>query len=65
MTLIKDLIQIPERVQRGDFVLNLASGLEVEAIEQTFKDSVVNRFEDDLSIAPEAIDAKHEYADQP
>ena len=25
MTLIKDLIHIPEKVQRGDFVLNLRS----------------------------------------
>ena len=35
---IKDLIQIPERVQRGDCVLNLASGLKAEAIDQTLKD---------------------------
>lgn len=41
MTLMKELIDIPEKVQRGDFVLNLASGLEAEAIEQTLKDYVV------------------------
>ena len=41
MTLIKDLIHIPEKVQRGDFVLNLASGLEADAIDQTLKDYVV------------------------
>ncbi|WP_295622776.1 DUF6079 family protein [uncultured Lamprocystis sp.] len=41
MTLIKDLIHIPERVQRGDFVLNLASGLEADAVAQTLKDYVV------------------------
>ncbi len=39
--LIKDLIPIPERVQRGDFVLNLASGLAPEAVGQTLKDYVV------------------------
>jgi hypothetical protein len=54
MTLIKDLIHIPERVQRGDFVLNLASGLEADAVEQTLKDYVVTPqlarcFEDALS----------------
>ena len=27
MTLIKDLIAIPERVQRGDFVLRLSEGV--------------------------------------
>ncbi|MTW22209.1 phage resistance protein [Allochromatium palmeri] len=52
--LIKDLIHIPERVQRGDFVLNLASGLEADAVEQTLKDYVVTPqlarcFEDALS----------------
>ena len=65
MTLIKNLIHIPERVQRGDFVLNMASGLEAKAIEQTFKDYVVTRFEDYLAIERDAIDAKYEYEDQP
>lgn len=37
-TLIKDLIPIPERVQRNDFVLNLAHGLEPEAAAQTLAD---------------------------
>jgi hypothetical protein len=31
-TLIKDLIDIPERVQRTDFVLNLTYGLAPEAV---------------------------------
>jgi hypothetical protein len=40
-TLIKDLIPIPERVQRNDFVLNLAQGLEPDAVAQTLADYVV------------------------
>jgi len=40
-TLIKDLIPIPARVQRNDFVLNLAHGLEPEAVAQTLADYVV------------------------
>jgi len=40
-TLIKDLIPIPERVQRGDFVLNLAQGVEPEPVAQTLADYVV------------------------
>jgi len=60
MTLIKDLIQIPERVQRGDFVLNLASGLEAEAIDRTLRDYVVTQqlarcFEDALSFVKSTV----------
>ncbi|NEX20416.1 phage resistance protein [Thiorhodococcus mannitoliphagus] len=60
MTLIKDLIHIPERVQRGDFVLNLASGLEAEAIDRTLKDYVVTPqlarcFEDALSFVKSTV----------
>ena len=39
MTLIKDLIAIPERVQRGDFVLRLSEG--VNRAEETLRDYVV------------------------
>jgi len=58
--LIKDLIHIPERVQRGDFVLNLASGLEAEAIDRTLKDYVVTPqlarcFEDALSFVKSTV----------
>ena len=38
-TLIKDLIDIPERVQRGDFVLRLAEG--VTRAEETLREYVV------------------------
>ena len=60
MTLIKELIDIPEKVQRGDFVLNLASGLEKDAIEQTLKEYVVTPqlakcFEDALSFIKNAV----------
>ncbi|TMU14881.1 phage resistance protein [Halomonas sp. ATBC28] len=41
MTLIKELIEIPEKVQRGDFVLNLSQGLESDAIHQTLAQYVV------------------------
>ena len=39
MTLIKDLIAIPERVHQGDFVLQLSKG--VTEPEQTLRDYVV------------------------
>src|SRR5882724_11897291 len=39
MTLIKDLIVIPEQVQKGDFVLRLAEG--VNRAEETLRDYVV------------------------
>lgn len=60
MTLLKELINIPEKVQRGDFVLNLASGLEADAIEQTLKDYVVTPqlarcFEDTLGFIKSAV----------
>ncbi|MCG7935437.1 MAG: phage resistance protein [Candidatus Thiodiazotropha taylori] len=60
MTLIKELIHIPEKVQRGDFVLNLASGLEPDAIDQTLKDYVVTPqlarcFEDALSFIKSTV----------
>ncbi len=60
MTHIKELIEIPEKVQRGDFVLNLASGLEADAIEQTLRDYVVTPqlarcFEDALSFIKNAV----------
>jgi hypothetical protein len=41
MTLFKALIDIPEKVQRCDFVLNLTTGLAEEAISQTLEQSVV------------------------
>ncbi|MBK1646165.1 phage resistance protein, partial [Thiocapsa imhoffii] len=58
--LIKDLIHIPERVQRGDFVLNLASGLEPEAIARTLGEYVVTPqlvrcFEDALSFIESTV----------
>ena len=60
MTLMKELIHIPEKVQRGDFVLNLATGLEADAIEQTLKDYVVTPelakcFEDALSFIKSTV----------
>src|SRR3989442_3044372 len=39
MTLIKDLIDIPERVQHGDFVLRLSEG--VNRAEETLREYVV------------------------
>lgn len=38
MTLIKDLIEIPERVQKGDFVLKLTEG--VTRADATLRDYV-------------------------
>ena len=39
MTLIKDLIVIPERIQKGDFVLKLTEG--VTRADATLRDYVV------------------------
>ncbi len=60
MKLIKELIHIPEKVQRGDFVLNLASGLEPDAIDQTLRDYVVTPqlvkcFDDALSFIKSTV----------
>ncbi|MFT6903642.1 MAG: hypothetical protein ACJAS1_000286 [Oleiphilaceae bacterium] len=60
MTLIKDLIHIPEKVQRGDFVLNLSSGLAEEAIQQTLDQYVVTpqlakSFDDALSFIKSTV----------
>lgn len=60
MTLIKDLIEIPEKVQRGDFVLNLSSGLAENAISQTLEQYVVTpqlakSFEDALSFIKSTV----------
>lgn len=64
MPLMKELIHIPEKVQRGDFVLNLASGLEPDAIEQTLRDYVVTDqlakcFDDALSFIKGAVTSNH------
>ena len=58
--LIKELIHIPEKVQRGDFVLSLASGLEADVIDQTLADYVVTPqlarcFEDALSFIKRSV----------
>lgn len=63
MPLIKDLIPIPEKVQRGDFVLNLASGLEPDAIAQTLRDYVVTPqlarcFDDALAFIQSAVESQ-------
>lgn len=62
MTLMKDLIAIPEKVQRGDFVLNLSQGLADEAIDQTLRDYVVTpqlakSFDDALSFVKSTVDS--------
>ncbi|NEQ32659.1 MAG: phage resistance protein [Leptolyngbya sp. SIO4C5] len=58
MTLIKDLIDIPERLQKGDFVLKLTEG--VTRPEATLKDYVVtpelkDRFDNALTFIQSAI----------
>lgn len=63
MTLIKDLIEIPEKVQRGDFVLNLSTGLAEESITQTLEQYVVTpqlakSFDDALSFIKSTVVGK-------
>lgn len=60
MPLMKALIHIPERVQRGDFVLNLSHGLEGEAVQQTLDQYVVTpqlvkAFDDALSFIKSTV----------
>lgn len=61
MTLIKDLIDIPERVQKGDFVLNLSTGLAEVAVADTLAQYVVTpqlqkSFEDALGFIKSTVD---------
>ncbi|HUY49759.1 MAG TPA: DUF6079 family protein [Streptosporangiaceae bacterium] len=58
MTLISELIEVPEAVHSGDFVLNLAQG--ISQIDQTVADYVVTpelamRFDEALSIIKSAL----------
>ncbi len=61
MTLLKDLITIPEKVQSGDFVLNLSTGLEPAAVKQTLDQYVVTpqlarAFEDALGFIKSTVE---------
>lgn len=61
MPLLRELIDIPEKVQSGDFVLNLSTGLEPAAIKQTLDQYVVTpqlvrAFEDALSFIKSTIE---------
>ena len=58
MTLIKDLIDIPDHIQQGDFVLRLAEG--VNRAEETLREYVVTPelqdcFDDALSFIRSAL----------
>lgn len=58
MTLISELIEVPEAVHSGDFVLNLSQG--ISQIDQTVRDYVVTaelsaRFDEGLSIIKSAL----------
>ena len=62
-TFIKDLIDIPEHVQRGDFVLRLSEG--VNRAEETLRDYVVTPelkacFDNALSFIRSALQVEHE-----
>lgn len=61
MPLLKEFISIPERVNRGDFVLNLADG--VQRPEETLRHYVVTKqlrasFEEALSFIKGALDSR-------
>jgi hypothetical protein len=62
MTLIKELIEIPASVQKGDFVLNLSSGLAENAVSQTLAQYVVTpqlqkSFDDALGFIKSTVDS--------
>ena len=57
MTLIRDLIEIPDEIYQGDFVLNLSNGIHQES---TLKDYVVttqlvSQFENALGFVQSAV----------
>ena len=61
-TYIKDLISLPERVHRGDFVLKLADGISPEQAERTLRDYVVTQqlvgaFDNALAFIRSAVDS--------
>lgn len=65
MTLIKDLIHIPERVHQGDFVLKLAEG--VSHAEETLRNYVVTpqletAFDDALGFIQQAVNSRQSKA---
>src|ERR1700722_13643892 len=61
--LISDLLDLPEQVHRGDFVLNLSEGVTAEKAERTLADYVVtpqlaDAFDNALTFIKAAIEAK-------
>ena len=65
MTLIKDLIHVPERVHQGDFVLKLAEG--VSHAEETLRNYVVTpqletAFDDALGFIQQAVNSRQSKA---
>ena len=65
MTLIQELISLPDKVFRGDFVLNLSAGVQdsqktVETYVVT--DQLVTCFDDALTFVKGAIDARNSRA---
>src|SRR4051812_18535812 len=65
MTLIRDLISLPDKVFRGDFVLNLSAGVQdspktVDSYVVT--DQLIGCFDDALTFVKGAIEAKNSRA---
>src|SRR6266702_1062156 len=61
-TFLRDLIEIPERVYKGDFVLRLGEGVSDEHAQQTLGDYLVTPelakcFEDALGLIRAALEA--------
>ena len=68
MTLIKDLIEIPDHVEKGQFVLRLAEG--VTRPEETLRDYVVTPelracYEDAFSFIKSSLADKDEQSELP
>src|SRR6266498_2693849 len=62
-TFLRDLIEIPERVYKGDFVLRLGEGVSDEHAQQTVGEYVVTPelakcFDDALGLIHSAIEAR-------
>src|SRR3954464_14030648 len=62
-TLISQLLDLPEQVHRGDFVLNLSEGVTPDKAERTLSDYVVTpqlagAFDNALGFIKSALDAR-------
>src|SRR3954451_20504516 len=64
--LISELLDLPEQVHRGDFVLNLSEGVTADKADRTLADYVAtpqlgDAFDNALGFIKSAIDSRHQH----